>query len=305
MQKKFFTKVKLIKFPKYYIKQRIDNFLLSYYKILSKNYIQKIIRKGEVRVNKKRINNSYYLCAKDIIRIPPIYTIKKFNTFFFFTNYNFLKNILNNVLYENKIFIVINKQTKISVHSGLNNKINIIEIIKNLKKKKYIELVHRIDKYTSGCLMLSKSFITLQMLNEQLKKNKIKKIYHLLCYGNFYKKQYIYINIANHFRNKTINKISYNSLTMINCIKNYSNFSLLKAILYTGKTHQIRINMFKLGKSIIGETKYINHANNVIKIKNTRLCLHSKKIKLICPLINKILIINAPYDYLLNKIINI
>ncbi|HFL8794820.1 MAG TPA: RluA family pseudouridine synthase [Candidatus Azosocius sp. HAIN] len=301
MKKKFFTKIKSIKISEKYVSQRIDNFLFSYYKILSKKYIQKIIRKGEVRINKKRIKNFYNLNFKDIIRIPPIYITKKNqfynNSFFFF------KKILNNILYENKVFLIINKPIKISVHNGINTKNNIIFTIKNIKCNKYIELVHRLDKNTSGCLILSKSFKILKKLNTMIKKNKIKKIYHLLCNGFLTKKKYIYIKIKNNLNNNL--KILYNSLNKFNYIKIYKTFSLLEVIPYTGKKHQIRINIKKIGNTIIGDYRYLNNKYNYInKIFYNRLFLHSKKIKLICPILNKILIINAPYDNLFYKIIN-
>ncbi|QQG46931.1 MAG: RluA family pseudouridine synthase [Candidatus Azosocius agrarius] len=305
MQKKFFTKIKLLIISKNNVKQRIDNFLFSYYKILSKKHIQKIIRKGEVRINKKRINNLYYLQLNDIIRIPPIYVIKK--KIFFYNNYRFLKKILNNIIYENKLFLIINKPNKISVHDGHNNKNSIIKIMKKIKFNKYVELIHRLDKATSGCLIISKSFTILQKLNYQLKYNKIKKIYHLLCYGIFNKNIYAYTNIYKNF-NKNVLKVKneHNSLTKFNYIKIYTEYSLLEAIPYTGKKHQIRISTKKLNHSIIGDNKYIN--KNFIKYKKIinykRLFLHSKKIKFICPLTNKLLIVNAPYDNSLYKILN-
>ncbi|MGP1931854.1 MAG: pseudouridine synthase, partial [Arsenophonus sp. ET-DL12-MAG3] len=149
--------------------QRIDNFLLMRLKGVPKSKIYHIIRKGEVRVNKSRIKPEYKIKKDDLIRIPPIYLFKKeqnvistkFHKKYLLTEY---------ILYEDEHLLVLNKPSGISVHGGTGINFSVIEVLRSLRPEIYfLELVHRLDRETSGVLLIAKKRSALRILHQQLR----------------------------------------------------------------------------------------------------------------------------------------
>src|SRR5580700_9346145 len=164
--------------------QRIDNFLITFLKGVPKAHIYKILRKGEVRVNKKRIKQTYRLQTGDQIRIPPMqleeaHTIaapsKQLTTF-----------LATRILYEDNNLLIINKPSGISVHGGSGVKLGIVEALRAIYPTlDQLELVHRLDRDTSGCLILAKKRSALRELHSLLREGHVKKIYHTLTKGHW------------------------------------------------------------------------------------------------------------------------
>ncbi|NIH16596.1 MAG: RluA family pseudouridine synthase [Buchnera aphidicola (Periphyllus lyropictus)] len=297
------TKVSFIIIKKFSIKQRIDNFLINKFKNVPKSKLYNIIRKGRIRINKKRVKARYKLKIGDKIRIPPLkinYIKKKkisINTYL-------KKKILKNILYEDNLLMILNKPSGLSVHGGSGIDFGIIEILRILKpKNKYLELIHRLDRYTSGILMIAKKKSSLRYFHEQFRNKLIKKTYISLVHGNFLLKKKIVNNSLlknnNVYKKKMvyINDQGKSSKTLFKIKKNTILYSFLKIIPFTGRTHQIRVHSAYLGHPIIFDNRY---GNNFLdkkikekKIKKT-LFLHARKIIFFHPKLKKKIIIKAP-----------
>jgi 23S rRNA pseudouridine955/2504/2580 synthase len=166
--------------------QRLDNYLVKRLKGVPKSHIYRIIRKGEVRVNKGRKKADYKLLTEDIIRIPPIRTSTEKDIK---PSENLLEMINESILYEDKGLLVINKFHGMAVHGGSGISIGIIEALKS-QYKEPIELVHRLDRATSGCLILAKKRSVLKDLHEQLVKHQLEKRYIALVKNSWSKKRH-------------------------------------------------------------------------------------------------------------------
>ncbi|QJC35166.1 RluA family pseudouridine synthase [Enterobacteriaceae endosymbiont of Donacia proxima] len=291
-------------------KQRIDNFLIKKFKTVPKSLIYKILRKGKIKVNKKKVFPNFKIKHKDIIELPYIHInyVKKIKKKLNLNKITFLKKI---IIYEDKYILAINKPSGIAVHGGSGINYGIIESYRFLFKKKFfLELVHRIDKETSGVLLIAKKRSILKKLQQQLKEKQIKKEYIALVKGNCDIKKYIYIKnfLVKNFSNKKI-KVKINnkgkfSETKFKIIKNYKNFMLIKINPITGRTHQIRVHMSHLNYPIINDQRYGDNNINFKFKKNfnlNRLFLHAKKITFIHPINNEKIMINAPLSKELNN----
>ena len=163
--------------------RRIDNYLINVYKSLPKSKIYSMIRKGEIRVNSGRIKPTYKLKLNDEIRIPP-YLID-------FDNDrpdikippSRIQAFDASIIYQNEDYIVVNKESELSVHSGTNNQFGLIDIARVKFPLLEIDLCHRIDKSTSGCVLLSKNKKFLRHFNKQLKANEVEKKYEAILAG--------------------------------------------------------------------------------------------------------------------------
>ena len=252
--------------------RRIDNYLLSLYKNVPKSKIYNIIRKGEVRVNSKRIKPSYKLKIDDLVRIPPyldgpLTHNRKISS-------DLIEKHTTNIIYEDINYIVTNKNNDIAVHSGSKNGIGLIDIFR-LKFGNHIELCHRLDKHTSGCLVLAKNKKSVKHFSNLLTKNKIKKTYIAILKGKFKDKKIIENEI---YKNNSLKLRK--SKTIFKLVRQLKNTSIVNINLYTGRTHQIRIHASQINHPIIFDKKYgdeIFDRSINLNFKKT-LALHSKSI---------------------------
>ncbi|QJC32769.1 RluA family pseudouridine synthase [Enterobacteriaceae endosymbiont of Donacia semicuprea] len=292
-------------------KQRIDNFLINKFKNIPKSRIYRLLRLGKIKVNTKKILPNFKIKSQDIIKIPSIYInkIKPIKYNLSLKKKNFLKKI---IIFEDKYILAINKPSGIAVHGGSGINYGIIENFRFLFKKNYfLELVHRIDKETSGVLIMAKKRSVLKILQKQLREKKIIKNYIALVKGNCFKKKYIYIKnylLKNNFNKKIkvqINKYTGKySETKFKIIKNYKNIMLVKIKPLTGRTHQIRVHMSHIGHPILFDQRYGDYTFNekLKKIYNlNRLFLHAKNIEFIHPISNEKIKIYAPLSEELNN----
>ncbi|AWH90446.1 23S rRNA pseudouridine(955/2504/2580) synthase RluC [Buchnera aphidicola (Melanaphis sacchari)] len=294
------------------INQRIDNFLKKKFKNVPKSMIYRIIRTGKIRINKKRIKPDYKLKNGDQLKIPPIKIKCRKNNNISIQNSE--KKLLNNILYEDNYLLIINKPSGIAVHGGSGINHGIIESFRKLRPlEKYLELVHRIDKETSGILMLAKKRMALISLHEQIRDRKIKKEYIALVHGlwpeNLKKiSQPLLKKKLNNTQKKVLVHASGKfSETHFRIKKKYSLTTLLTAIPITGRTHQIRAHTLYAGHPILFDKRYGNH-NLDLKIKHknklSRLLLHANSINFIHPKNGKNINIKAPLDLNLEKYLN-
>lgn len=281
--------------------QRIDNFLFKRFRNVPKSHMYQLLRSGQVRVNGKRIVASYRLQAGDMIRIPPIKVTEKnpsrqtANTpgnFFAFT-----------VLYEDDAVLVIDKPGGMAVHGGSGISFGVIEQLRAQNPTwKFLELVHRLDRETSGVLLLAKKRSALVELHRQIREGLMEKHYLTMVKGKWRNaKQHVklsldkYVTAAGERRvmvtagsNKDCKSMQ--SHTIFTLQKSWQNFSLLDAEIKTGRTHQIRVHLAHLGFPIIGDDKYgdfeINKqlARSGMQNKLTRMFLHAHTVEITHPI---------------------
>jgi 23S rRNA pseudouridine955/2504/2580 synthase len=277
--------------------QRLDNYLIKQLKGVPRSRIYRIIRKGEVRVNKGRKKADYKLKAEDLIRIPPIRTSTEKEIK---PSQGLLKTLENSVLYEVKGLLIINKIHGMAVHGGSGISVGIIEALKS-QYKEPIELVHRLDRSTSGCLLLAKKRSVLKSLHEQLVSHQLEKRYTALVKDTWSKKRHtIDAPIYQNSRYSVIDSKGKDSLSHFHPIKNFElgefNASLVEVSIETGRTHQIRVHAKFAGHPVAQDDKYGDAVfDQFMKKKGlNRLFLHAKTLTFTNPLTNEIQKVSAP-----------
>jgi len=240
-----------------------------------------MLRKGEVRVNGGRVKPPYRLKAEDIIRIPPVH--QKPRAQGPSASLNDVQRLKQQILYESDRLIVLNKPSGIAVHGGSGLSFGIIEAMRSLRpEQKYLELVHRLDRETSGCLMIAKRRSTLRYLHQQLRERQINKIYHAIVAGHWpatIKKVDSPLDKSILKSGERISVVSNQgkpSLTRYRLLETFADCSLIEARPATGRTHQIRVHCASSGYPICGDRRY--DIENISPI-NERLYLHAQAIQ--------------------------
>lgn len=297
--------------------QRIDNFLLTKLKGVPRPRIYKILRKGEIRVNKGRVKPTYRIQMNDVVRIPPNLNILSAN------NDNkarinkaLLKTLEQRILYEDEGLLIINKPSGLAVHGGSGLGYGLIEVARALRPDcRSLELVHRLDRETSGCIILSKKRSILRELHSLLRGEQGKSIdkkYLALVDGKWHGKQHI-INAAlkkNVLRSgERIVRVSSEgkpSETRVKIIRQFQSATLIEAVPVTGRTHQIRVHCQYAGHPILGDQRYGNEASNMCskQYRVKRLFLHAKSLKFKLALSNQEIDVYAPLDEDLEQVLD-
>ncbi|ETI58038.1 23S rRNA pseudouridine(955/2504/2580) synthase RluC [Marinomonas profundimaris] len=282
--------------------QRIDNFLVTFLKGVPKGKIYNLLRKGEIRVNKKRTKPDYRLQNEDIVRIAPIVIAPESEKP---TLSDRLKNeIESRIVYEDKGLIVVNKPSGLAVHGGSGLSFGLIEVIRQMRPlEKFIELVHRLDRDTSGLIMIAKKRAVLKELHTALReKEGVQKTYFALVYGSWPKRK-LQVNaplLKNELKSgERVVKVHTDgkeSLTRFKLARQFEGYSLVECEPVTGRTHQIRVHAQYAGYSIVGDEKYAT----VEQLKETkalgfkRLCLHATRLDIM--LNGERMLFEAPLD---------
>ena len=283
--------------------QRIDNFLLKHLKGVPKSHIYRLLRSGQVRINSGRKKPHYKLQAGDAMRVPPV-RITESNDYPI--PESVIKQLSDAIIFENNDIIAINKPSGIAVHKGSGLHFGIIEAFRQINPEQPIELVHRLDRETSGCLLLAKNRQILTTLHELLRHEKtvhIEKTYIALLDGHWQDgAKTVDIGISKIKRGgehiMQADKAGDRAISHFEPINLFdsdtdSPCSLMKITIETGRTHQIRVHAQHCGFPIIGDAKYGNKKTNqqfrALGLK--RLFLHAKQLYL--PLASPITI-NAP-----------
>ena len=298
---------RLVTVDEFSIGQRLDNYLLKQLKGVPKSHIYRIIRKGEVRVNKGRKKAEYRLQLEDIVRIPPIRTasekaIKPSDN---------LIDVLNqSILYEDNGLMILNKHHGMAVHGGSNVSVGLVEALKT-KYKQPIELVHRLDRSTSGCLILAKKRSVLKALHEQLVQHQMEKRYIALVKNSWSKKRHtIDAPIYQNSRYSVIDAKGKQAVSHFHPLKNFQkddfSASLVEVVIETGRTHQIRVHAKYADHPIAQDDKYGDQLfDKLMKEKGlNRLFLHAKSITFTNPTTNEIQKVVAPLPIELEDFLN-
>lgn len=288
--------------------QRVDNFLITALKGAPKSLIYRIVRKGEVRVNKKRVKPDYKLQLNDLVRIPPVRLSERQEPAKISNNLTELLEAA--VLYEDNDIIVVNKPSGIAVHGGSGISLGLIESFRQMRPQaKFLELVHRLDRDTSGCILLAKKRSALKLMHESLQKSTITKIYHALVVGSWNdRKRKVDAPLRkNELKSgERVVKVSAEgkaSLTEFKVLERFGKrATLVEARPITGRTHQIRVHCQFEGHPIVGDEKYgTDEMNAEMKDQGFgRLFLHAAELRFPLPSGGR-KVIKAPLDISLQK----
>lgn len=253
-----------------YEDQRIDNFLIRELKGVPLSHIYRVVRKGEVRVNKKRIDQTYKLQVGDIVRIPPMSTGPK-SIPPDPARFQYLKD---RIVYEDDTLFILNKPHGLAVHDGSNIQSGLIEALRVVfPEYPQLELVHRLDKETSGLIIITKSRSVLKLLHEMLRERKIKKTYQAVVVGRW---------------PKGLNKVDIvlegdkESVTTFQILEHREKTTLIEAHPLTGRTHQIRLHCQASGHSIVGDPLY-GDQSFARQYDAPRMFLHAAQLKFVHP----------------------
>ena len=253
--------------------QRLDNFLMSKIKNIPKSHVYKLIRTGQVRINSSRSRPSTKLKEDDIIRIPPYKATEELKPDI---SKNIIKKTEEKIIYEDNNIIIFDKPASFAVHSGTNIGYGLIDLIRIARKEcERIDLLHRLDKDTSGCIIFTKNLNTLRGLQKKIINNEIEKKYICLVDGIWNKNQKkIEMKLLRKGKEKK-------SISKIKILKHYKYTTLLEVEILTGRYHQIRKQCSSLNHPIICDNKYGNkEINKIYKEKGlNRIFLHSCSIK--------------------------
>jgi len=266
--------------------QRLDNFLLRELKKVPKSYIYRIVRSGEVRVNKGRKRVNYRLQIGDSVRIPPIRDVAEAKP----VKAANLDWLLERIILEDEHLLVLDKPSGMAVHGGSGLNFGIIEAMRKLKPElKFLELVHRLDRDTSGVLLLAKKRSALRSLHEQMRGNGFIKHYTALVQGQLENKVE---DVSAPLKKITrggermviVDETGKESRSYITRLQSFkpnigieTGATLVDIRLFTGRTHQARAHATSIGHPIAGDTRYGNKIFNdqMKSFGLTRLFLHA------------------------------
>jgi len=290
--------------------QRLDNFLMTHLKGLPRTRIYRIIRKGEIRVNKGRVGPDYRIVQGDSIRIPPlrIAVDTKAPT----PPAKMHQALLSAILYEDEDLIVLNKPAGMAVHGGSGVSLGVIEALRALRPEiRSLELVHRLDRDTSGCLMIAKRRALLKVLHAFLREGQIEKIYWTLVKGHWQRDRGVDVplhknQLSSGERMVRVDPVlGQSAYTEFKVLKTYAQSTLLEVRPLTGRTHQIRVHAAYAGHPIAGDIKYGESGFNraMKRLGLNRLFLHARKISIPWPTRHTPLTIEAPLAHPLTQIL--
>lgn len=293
-------RAKLVEIGDSHAGQRIDNFLITELKGVPKTRIYRAIRNGEVRVNSGRIKQTYRLQLGDKVRVPPVSCTETTKSK---VSKSALQFIADNIIYEDSSIIIVNKPANLPVHGGTGVSGGLIERLTLLRPEcKFLNLAHRLDRATSGCIVIAKKRAALLQIQEQLVSKTALKQYLCLVKGQWSggTKTICLPLRKNHLqsgeRRVVVADDGKPSVTVFAPIQKFSNATLLLATLKTGRTHQIRVHAAVSGFPIAGDEKYGDAYFNkqLHKLGLRRMFLHSACIGF--ELANNNIAICAPLD---------
>lgn len=291
--------------------QRLDNFLITFLKGVPKTRIYRMVRKGEVRVNKGRVDVSYKLALGDIVRIPPVRVAEKNDAVI--VQPSLKHNLENRILYEDDGFIVLNKPSGFAVHGGSGVSSGLIEALRQIRpQQKFLELVHRLDKETSGCLLIAKKRAILKQLHAMFRGDGMQKTYLALLAGQFKrKKQWVDAPLLKNVsqggeRMVIVSQAGKAAETLFTRLRQFQDATLVQAMPKTGRTHQIRVHAAWLGHPIVGDDRYgESEVNKTFKKRGyKRLFLHAERLEFVHPVTGQTLTFSAPLPEDLQALLN-
>lgn len=306
------AQVRILEIPLEQAGQRIDNFLLSHLKGVPKSRIYRCLRRGEVRVNKSRVASSYRLRQGDRVRIPPVRVspaaVQEPAA------PALLRLIENGLLYEDKHVLILNKPAGIAVHKGSNINFGVIEALRSLRPEApFLELVHRLDRETSGCLIIAKRRSTLLALQAMQREQLIHKRYLALVKGRWPRSiRRVNLPLQKNIvqsgeRVVKVSAAGKPASSHFHPKQAYNEATLMEITLETGRTHQIRVHAAYLGHPLGGDEKYGDPAFNkqLRSLGLRRLFLHASQLTFTLPEGKKTLKVVAPLPEELDAVLRI
>ena len=282
--------------------QRLDNFLITRLKGVPKSRIYRIVRKGEVRVNKGRVDVKYRLVIGDIVRIPPV-RVSEPNDDSLPVSKTLTEILQRNMLFEDDSLLIVNKPSGFAVHGGSGVDSGIIEGFRKLNpEQRFLELVHRLDRDTSGCLMIAKKRSALRSLHGQFRDDTVNKTYLALLSGQWARKkqvvdQPLLKNVSKGGeRMVVISQAGKASETLFRRLKLYKDATLVEVSPKTGRTHQIRVHAAYLSHPIIGDERYgLEDINKTFRNRGyKRMFLHAETLQFQHPVSGETVKVSAP-----------
>ena len=307
------AKVQLIEITEQHSGQRLDNFLLARLKGVPRSRIYRLLRKGEVRVNKGRKEAKFRLHIGDLVRIPPVRVsqVKSSVT----VPAALARSLQRDILFEDEAMIVLNKPPGFAVHGGSGIDSGVIEALRQQRPDApFLELVHRLDRDTSGCLLIAKKRSALRKLHELFRNDVIEKTYLALFAGIWGRKKALVDapllkNVSKGGeRMVVVSRAGKPSATRFRRIRHLTDVraTLVQALPKTGRTHQIRVHAAWLGHPLVGDQRYGSaEVNREFKSRGfRRLFLHAEQLKFVHPGTGQLLLIHAPLPVELAALIN-
>jgi 23S rRNA pseudouridine955/2504/2580 synthase len=263
--------------------QRLDNYLTKLLKGVPKSHIYRILRSGEVRINSRRVEPGYRVRTGDRMRLPPLRTAKPAPV----RTPRPVARLGAEVLYEDDHLLAINKPAGVAVHGGSGISRGVVEQLRlERPEARFLELVHRLDRETTGVLLLAKRRPALTELHRQLREGQVRKIYCALVKGHWREgKRSVELPLQKYVsgtgeRRVSVRQDGLSAHTVFHLRQNWAGFSLLEAELKTGRTHQIRVHLAHIGYPIAGDDKYGDFALNrqLAKQGLKRMFLHASQV---------------------------
>ncbi|MER2506637.1 MAG: RluA family pseudouridine synthase [Azonexus sp.] len=272
--------------------QRVDNFLVRICKGVPKSHLYRILRSGEVRVNSRRVAAGYRLCAGDVLRLPPLRLAERPQGE---VDEAAKQRVDLPIIYEDEAMLVIDKPDGIAVHGGSGVNFGVIEALRRQRPDaRFLELAHRLDRETSGILLIGKKRLALTALHDMFRERGAgaDKRYLVLVRGRWMNMtQHVRLALFKHLieggeRRVSVNPEGKDSHTVFRLMARWPEISLLEAQLKTGRTHQIRVHLAHLGFPILGDEKYGDFELNrdLKRAGLKRMALHAWKMALQHPL---------------------
>jgi len=260
--------------------QRIDNFLLRQLKGVPKSHVYRVLRSGEVRVNSGRVKPDYRLKVGDRVRIPPVRMADR--------KPPPPRPLELPIQYEDDAILVLDKPSGVAVHGGSGVSFGVIESMRATRPQaKFLELAHRLDRDTSGLLILCKKRSALVELHRMLREGQVDKIYFAVVKGETRKaldlreSLHKYVTASGE-RRVAVQADGVSAVTRTKLLRSKNQLSLLEVHLLTGRTHQIRVHLAHAGHPVVGDDKYGDFALN--RELKQRLLLHAGKLAFRHPL---------------------
>lgn len=281
--------------------QRVDNFLFRELKGVPKGHVYRLLRTGQVRVNGRRVKPTSRLAAGDDVRIPPV---KQASAKPAAPTGQDLGWLANCIIYEDDSLLVLNKPAGLAVHGGSGLSLGAIEALRALRPQApYLELVHRLDRETSGCLLIAKRRSRLRAMHELLRNGHVEKKYLALLSGHLNDAGSVTAALRKHQvaggeRRVHVDEGGKAAETRFKPLTMYGQGTLVEARILTGRTHQIRVHAAHLGHPVAGDDKYGEHETNRDwrRLGLKRMFLHAASISFTAPWNDVPLAFDAPLD---------
>ncbi|MDA8782579.1 23S rRNA pseudouridine(955/2504/2580) synthase RluC [Porticoccaceae bacterium] len=306
-----FSKVSYLEIGPEQAGQRLDNFLIRHLKGVPKSRIYNLLRKGEVRINKGRVKPDTRIKEGDMVRIAPIRTAERGSPQL--PGLQLKRYLAENILFEDDGLLIINKPSGLAVHGGSGISLGAIEALRAERPNaRFMELVHRLDRETSGCLMLAKKRSVLLALQQAMQRNQVEKHYMALVKGQWPKGKstinapLLKNQLSSGERIVRVDAAGKASVTHFAIAQKFKQATLLQVKLETGRTHQIRVHCQFSNQPIAGDPKYGDgHFNESLRDAGLkRLFLHASNLRFRHPLSGDWVEVEAPMPADLSSVLN-